>query len=83
MLGVMALGACRQTIRKTRDLPELQWMRQLAAMLQVSLIGYAVSGAFLGLAYFDYYYALLAIIVGMQVVLKDAGHAITKAREAR
>jgi hypothetical protein len=39
-------------------------------MLQVSLIGYAVSGAFLGLAYFNYYYALLAIVVGMQVVLE-------------
>ncbi|MGB5835127.1 MAG: hypothetical protein WBG92_24515, partial [Thiohalocapsa sp.] len=36
-----------------------------------SLIGYAVSGAFLGLAYFDYYYALLAIIVGMTTVIKQ------------
>ncbi len=32
-------------------------------MLQVSLLGYAVSGAFLGLAYFDLYYNLIALIV--------------------
>jgi hypothetical protein len=32
----------------------------LAAMLQVSIIGYAAGGAFLGLAYFDYYYHLIA-----------------------
>jgi len=82
LLGVLALRACVHIIRKTRDLPEWQWMRRLAAMVQVSLIGYAVSGAFLGLAYFDYYYALLAIVVGMQVVLKDAGLATKQARRA-
>jgi hypothetical protein len=31
-----------------------------------------VSGAFLGLSYFDYYYALIALVVGMQVVVNEA-----------
>jgi hypothetical protein len=71
MLGLFALSTCSRIIKQTKHDPEMQWMRNLAAMMQVSLIGYAVSGAFLGLAYFDYYYALLAIVVGMTVVLHD------------
>ncbi len=50
-------------IRLAKKNPDFYWERDLAAMVQVSLIGYAVSGAFLGLSYFDYYYHLVAIIV--------------------
>lgn len=38
-------------------------MGDLAAMLQVSILGYAASGSFLGLGYFDYYYAMVALVV--------------------
>jgi probable O-glycosylation ligase (exosortase A-associated) len=41
----------------------LLWARELCAMLQVSLIGYAVGGAFLGLAYFDLPYHMIALIL--------------------
>ena len=46
----------------------MHWARNLAAMLQVSIVGYAVGGAFLGLAYFDLYYHLVAMMVIAQVV---------------
>jgi probable O-glycosylation ligase (exosortase A-associated) len=48
---------------------DLQWARELCAMLQVSLVGYAVGGAFLGLAYFDLPYHILGLILvtGAQV----------------
>jgi probable O-glycosylation ligase (exosortase A-associated) len=39
--------------RLARRSPEAKWAADLAAMIQVSMIGYAGSGAFLGLAYFD------------------------------
>jgi hypothetical protein len=48
---------------------ETRWSTDLASMLQVSLIGYAVSGAFLGLAYFDLYYNLIAMMVICKVLL--------------
>jgi hypothetical protein len=32
-------------------------------MIQVSLVAYVTAGAFLGLAYFDYYYTLVAVVV--------------------
>lgn len=42
---------------------ETQWTFYLAGMCQVSLVGYAVGGAFLSLAYFDLPYNILAILV--------------------
>ncbi len=53
-LSLMFLGGW--VIRKANGIPELLWARDLAAMLQVSLVGYAVGGLFVGLAYFDLLY---------------------------
>ena len=50
-------------IRTCKQAPDKKWAADLAAMIQVSIIGYAAGGAFLGLAYFDYYYHLIAITV--------------------
>jgi putative inorganic carbon (HCO3(-)) transporter len=46
--------------------PELQWVHQLASMCQVALVGYAIGGAFLSLAYFDLPYNILVMIVVTQ-----------------
>lgn len=64
-LGLMAMTwfKCSGVIRRTKQDPELKWAQDLAAMVQVSLLGYASAGAFLGLAYFDYFYHLVAIAV--------------------
>jgi putative inorganic carbon (HCO3(-)) transporter len=56
-------------IRAARDRPDLAWARSLAAMAQVSLVGYAVSGAFLSLGFFDLYYVLVALIASLQQVV--------------
>lgn len=50
-------------IRKTKRSNELKWANDLASMIQVSIIGFATCGAFLGLSYFDYYWHLVAITV--------------------
>ena len=50
---------------------ETRWSFDLASMLQVSLVGYAVSGAFLGLAYFDLYYDLIALMVICKILLLE------------
>ena len=68
-LGLFGIRTSRAIVRETKKIPSLFWMRDLAAMLHVSLIGYAASGAFLGLAYFDFFYVLLAVLVGLQRVL--------------
>ncbi len=42
---------------------ETEWASVLGAMIQASLIGYLVGGAFLSLAYFDLPYNLLVLVV--------------------
>ena len=37
-----------------RKQPQTQWLSELGAMCQVSLVGYAVGGAFLSLSYWDF-----------------------------
>ena len=71
-LGVLALRNGKWIMRTTRDRPDLKWAGQLAAMLQVSLIGYATGGAFLGLAYFDLYYHLVAMLIITRILVEQA-----------
>mgnify|MGYP000533562223 CR=1 FL=1 len=62
-LGVMTWIRAHQIIKRNKYHPEHKWASDLAAMSQVSLIGYATGGAFLGLAYFDLPYHLMIIVV--------------------
>ena len=62
-LGTLALLSAGHTARQCKNVPELAWMSDLNKLVQVSLVGYAVGGAFLGLAYFDLYYHYIAIVV--------------------
>ncbi|MFG6416578.1 putative O-glycosylation ligase, exosortase A system-associated [Roseateles sp. DC23W] len=48
---------------KGRLQPQTQWLSDLGGMLQVSLAGYAVGGAFLSLSYWDLPYNLLILAV--------------------
>lgn len=51
---------------QTRGKPDCVWVYQLASMSQVALVGYAVGGAFLSLAYFDLPYNLMVIVLVMR-----------------
>ncbi len=70
LLGLLTLSTGNRIKRMTRKVPELLWAQDLATMIQVSLVGYAASGAFLGLAYFDLYYHLVVIMVMLRVVVE-------------
>ncbi len=63
LLGLFLLLSSRQIMKRTKNDQNLTWMYHLGSMMQVSVIGYAATGAFLGLAYFDLYYALIALII--------------------
>ena len=79
-LGVAVWRAGSKVIRDTRSRKELYWLRDLAAMLQVSLVGYAVSGAFLSMAYFDFYYYVIALMVLCKVMTaKELAKATSEA----
>ncbi|MEQ1592405.1 MAG: putative O-glycosylation ligase, exosortase A system-associated [Thiobacillaceae bacterium] len=63
LLGLFAWLRAQRVIRNCKQDAERKWAADLAAMIQVSLIGYAAGGAFLGMAYFDLPYHLIIIIV--------------------
>jgi probable O-glycosylation ligase (exosortase A-associated) len=69
MLGLMAWRTASWVIGRARRDREKRWAADLAAMVQVSFVGYASAGAFLGLAYFDYYYTLVALVILCKTVL--------------
>lgn len=62
-VGLLGWLRAQQIINRSKQDPDKKWATDLAAMIQVSLVGYAVGGAFLGLAYFDLPYHLIIIIV--------------------
>lgn len=59
-------------IRQSQSLGELRWAFDLARMIQLSLVAYAVGGAFQNQAYFDLPYELLiAVVLTRQLVEKE------------
>ena len=57
-----------QLRRRTVSVPELRWIRVYADIIRTSLIGFLVSGAFLGLADFDLYYQLVACVCVLKIL---------------
>jgi len=61
-----------RTIAMTRHRSELHWAGDLARMIHVSLVGFAVAGAFQNLAFFDLYFHLLAMLfLAHQIVIAE------------
>lgn len=56
----LSAGHLRKEGKKQAD---TKWLSDMGGMIQVSLTGYAVGGAFLSLAYFDLPYNLLVLVV--------------------
>jgi len=63
LLAAFTWMRANQVIRECKGDPERKWAADLAAMIQVSLVGYGAGGAFLGLAYFDLTYHLMIVLV--------------------
>lgn len=67
-------------VSKTGKRDDLRWANQLALMIQVALIGFAIGGAFLSLLYFDVpYYLMVAMVVIRQLVAKTLKEESAKA----
>jgi probable O-glycosylation ligase (exosortase A-associated) len=81
MLGLMTWRSASWVIARAHRDREKRWAADLAAMVQVSMVGYASGGAFLGLAYFDLYYALIALVVLCKTLL--ASDTVSRVAEPR
>lgn len=58
-------------VRHTKGKQGLEWAQDMAAMCQVSLVGYAVGGAFLSLTYFDLPYYIVVILVVLRRLVRE------------
>jgi putative inorganic carbon (hco3(-)) transporter len=63
-----------ERLRNAKNLPtSAQWTVELASMCQVSLVGFAVGGAFLSLAYFDLPYNVTILVILAKVWVDKKG----------
>lgn len=63
----------RLVIRAAKGREDLAWAGNLGGMMQVSLVGYLVGGAFLNLAYWDLpYYSLAILVVARDIVRRTS-----------
>lgn len=70
--------SCRRLIRQFRKHNNLQYLAEYARMLQLSFVTFLVSGAFLGRAYFDLFYQLVATVI----ILKSLARCELREAEA-
>ena len=70
--GWLIAGRISRAVRQ-HGTDQDQWIAGLAEMIKVSLVAYAVGGAFLSLAYFDLPWHLLALLVLIQAQAQQRG----------
>jgi probable O-glycosylation ligase (exosortase A-associated) len=66
---LLTLFKLLQIQRRAKPYPELLWLRDLAAMMQVSMVAYMVGGAFIGVAYQTMLYTMMALTISMDQFL--------------
>ena len=80
LLAAFTWSTCSKLAKESKMRPGEKWIADLVPMIQVSLIGYYTAGAFLGLAYFDLYYNLIALAV---ITMKISHSSACKSREPK
>ena len=80
--GAFTFHAARSIRREAKGRADALWLFHLAGMAQVSLVGYAVGGAFLSLAYFDLPYNVLVVLVAGLRWLRQGSAAMKPAAAA-
>lgn len=85
-LFVLLLSGCWLTLRsirrRVRGEPSAKWIIGYTHMVETSLLAYLVSGAFLGLAYFDLSYLLIACTIILKILCRREMVLAAQAREA-
>ena len=70
LMGLTLYRSMSYVMKHAKNYEDMHWARDLAAMIQVSTVGYAVAGAFLELAKFAPYYMLITMAVVIITLLK-------------
>ncbi|MGO4377890.1 putative O-glycosylation ligase, exosortase A system-associated [Pseudoduganella sp. RAF53_2] len=70
LLGLFTWRSATVVVRQAAMQEEFAWAGSLARMIQASMVGFAVGGAFLSLLYYDVPYYLMAAVVAMRAQLR-------------
>lgn len=70
-LGALSFRNASQVRSKARDQPDAEWARDLCGMIQVSMVGFAVGGAFLSLAYYDLPYNIMVMLIACKYWMRE------------
>jgi probable O-glycosylation ligase (exosortase A-associated) len=79
LIGMLTWRSASWIYRNTKADLEMKWAASLASMCQVSMLGFAVGGAFLSLAYFDLPYDVLVVVVILRRLVEVHQRAIAPA----
>jgi probable O-glycosylation ligase (exosortase A-associated) len=71
LMWLLAWRTAGATISACKKHDRLRWAVDLLRMVQVSLVGYFIGGTFLGLAYWDFPFVLVALIVLTKAVTAE------------
>jgi putative inorganic carbon (HCO3(-)) transporter len=71
LLATLVFRRCSWINRVTAKRDDLKWASRLSTMIQVSVLGFAVGGAFLSLAYYDVPYYLMALVVSTGYLVEN------------
>jgi putative inorganic carbon (HCO3(-)) transporter len=70
LLGILTFRTGSWVVKHTAALEDMKWAANMAKMIQVSLLGFAVGGAFLSLVYFDVPYYLMGAMVALRALVE-------------
>jgi len=74
LLG-LTLVALRKIRKDSKRDPETAWITNYADMIFAGLVGFAITGAFLSMSYFDLYFHYLAIAIILQKMNQRVGRS--------
>ncbi len=70
LLLATSLASLVRLRRQARSLPSAEWIIPYTHMLQISLLAYMISGAFLEFANFDLFYQVVATIILLKILYR-------------
>jgi len=83
-LGIACWMVSRSLIRESRNRPDYVWAGNLARAIQVSLVGFAVGGVFVNIAYWELPYYIIIVLMGAhRLVSGGAPYARRDALESK
>ncbi len=75
LLFLTLIGVCFLTLyrigRAARRIPDGQWMAYYAWMIQISILAFMISGAFLGFVYLDVIYEMVGTVVVLKILFAN------------